>query len=315
MKGISRVLVTGGAGFIGSHLVPKLLEKNYSVIVLDDLSTGKLLNLHEVSGNRDFMFQRGDIRDKLAVADAACGVDAVIHLAAVVGVQISVAEPVRTHDINATGTMNVLQEASRQSVRRLVFASTAAVYGDGNPLPLKEDYVPMPVSPYAASKVAGESMCRAYAECYCLSTVSLRFFNIYGPRSENNPYTGVVAKFLSNALRRQILTVFGDGEQTRDFIYVEDVVEAIILALERKRMKGDVFNICSGEPTSINQLVETLRKVTGKQLKVRHDPERKGEIKHSYGDSKKAERVLGFRSRTTMEEGLESFLKAMKQQH
>ena len=315
MKGISRVLVTGGAGFIGSHLVPRLLEKDYSVVVLDNLSTGQLRNLPKESENRDFMFQRGDIRDRVAVADAMCEVDAVIHPAAIVGVQISVADPVQTHDINTTGTMNMLQEARRQDVRRFVLASSAAVYGDGNSLPLKEDYALRPLSPYGATKVAGESYCRCYTECYGLSNVILRFFNIYGPGSERNPYTGVITNFLSNIIHKKILTVFGDGEQTRDFVNVEDVVKAAILALEKEKLKGEVFNVCSGEPTSINQLVETLRKVTGKQLKVRHDPERKGEIKHSYGDSKKAERVLGFRSRTTMEEGLESFLKAMKQQH
>jgi len=312
VKIISRVLVTGGAGFIGSHLIPRLLGRCYSVVVFDDLSTGKLQNLCKVSGNRDLVFAQGDIRDKVAVADALCGIDAVIHLAAIVGVPISVAEPVLTHDINTTGTMNVLQEASKQGVRRFVFASSAAVYGEGNRLPLKEDSTLRSLSPYAASKVAGESLCRAYAECYGLSTASLRFFNIYGPGSERSSYTGVIAKFLSDIHRGNVLTVFGNGEQSRDFVYVEDAVDAIIQALETKRLKGDAFNVCSGKPTSINELVKILNKVTGKKANTEHAPERKGEIRHSYGDPSKSERAIGFKTSTSIENGLERFSKALE---
>ncbi len=305
---MKKVLVTGGAGFIGSNLVPRLIEKGHSVIVLDNLSSGKLENLSSVRNNPNFCFIQGDIRDKTAVHEAFCRVDAVVHLAALIDVSASVIDPSKTHEVNVTGTLNMLQ-AAENKVDRFVFASSTAVYGNTEALPIKETEVLRPISPYAASKVAGESYCSAFTGCYGLDAVALRFFNVYGPRNENSPYSGVITKFLRKACNNEVLTIEGDGEQTRDFIHVSDVAEALVLALERKQLQGEVFNICTGVPTSVNQLVNVLRSVTGKNLCVKHDSPRQGDIRESFGDPAKAMDKLGFKSKISLKKGLEMLLK------
>ena len=256
------VLVTGGAGFIGSHLVPRLLELGHSVTVLDNLSTGKLENLDGVLDHPKFVFQRGDIRDKTIPNEVFDGVDSVIHLAALIDISASVADPIQNHEVNVDGTFNMLHAAIKHNVKKFVFASSTAVYGDAKTLPLQENIALHPISPYAASKVAGEAYCSAFASCFGLETIVLRFFNIYGPRSENSPYSGVITKFLQKIIKGEVLTIDGDGEQTRDFIHVSDIVKAVILALEQEGLKGEVFNVCTGVPTSINQLAATLKTVT-----------------------------------------------------
>jgi UDP-glucose 4-epimerase len=305
---MKKVLVTGGAGFIGSNLVLRLIEKGHSVIVLDNLSSGKLENLSGVRNNPNFCFIQGDIRDKAALHEAFCGVDAVVHLAALIDVSASVIDPLKTHEVNVTGTLNMLQ-AAENKVDRFVFASSTAVYGNAEALPIKETEVLRPISPYAASKVAGEAYCNAFAGCYGLDAVALRFFNVYGPRNENSPYSGVITKFLRKACNNEVLTIEGDGEQTRDFIHVSDVAEALVLALERKQLQGEVFNICTGVPTSVNQLVNVLRSVTGKNLRVKHDSPRQGDIRESFGDPAKAMDKLGFKSKISLKKGLEMLLK------
>lgn len=307
-----KILVTGGAGFIGSNLIPQLLEKGYSVIVMDNLSSGKIENLQVIINDPHFSFKRDDIRDKNAVNEALREVDAVVHLAALIDVSASVANPSGTHDVNVTGTLNVLQEAALNKVKRFVFASSTAVYGDTTVLPVKEDTVLKSISPYAASKVAGEAYCYAFASCYGLSTIALRFFNVYGLRNENSPYSGVIPKFLRKAVQGEELVVEGDGEQTRDFIHVNDIVRAIILALESEVPKSEVFNVCTGVPTSINRLVETLRVVTGKELRVKHGPPRVGDIRSSYGDTVKAMKQLKFKSTIDLSHGLNILLEAFK---
>jgi UDP-glucose 4-epimerase len=242
------VLVTGGAGFIGSHLVPKLIEKGCSVVVFDNLSSGKKENLSGVQNHPNFKFMLGDIRDKAAMHKALEGVDAVVHLAALIDVAASVADPALTHDVNVSGTLNVLQEAVQCTAKRFVFASSTAVYGDVKTLPVKEDTALRPISPYAASKAACEAYCTAFAGCYGIDTVALRFFNVYGPKNENSPYSGVITKFLRKAKNGEPLTVEGDGEQTRDFIHVSDIAAALALALEAKQVHADVFNVCTGKP-------------------------------------------------------------------
>src|SRR5208283_239663 len=263
------VLVTGGAGFIGSHLVPQLLELGHSVTVLDNLSTGKLENLEGVIDHPKFMFQRGDIRDKTFLNEVFVGVDSVIHLAALIDISASVADPIQNHEVNVDGTFNMLHAAVRHNAKKFVFASSTAVYGDAKTLPLQENIALHPISPYAASKVAGEAYCSAFASCFGLGAVALRFFNIYGSRSENSPYSGVITKFLQKIVKGEVLTIDGDGEQTRDFIHVSDVVKAVILALEQEGLSGEVFNVCTGVPTSVNQLAATLKTVTGKNPKVK----------------------------------------------
>ncbi len=300
-----KVLVTGGAGFIGSHLVPQLLELGYSVTVLDNLSTGKLENLNGVLDNPKFIFQRGDIRDNAISNEAFRGINSVIHLAALIDISASVADPIQNHEVNVNGTFNMLQTAVKQNIKKFVFASSTAVYGDAKTLPVQENIALHPLSPYAASKVAGEAYCSAFANCFGLETVALRFFNIYGIRSENSPYSGVITKFLSKIINNEVLTIDGDGEQTRDFIHVSDIVKAVILALEQKRLKGEVFNVCTGLPTSINQLAATLKTVTRKNPNIKHGPARLGDIRSSYGDPAKAAENLGFRASVNLTEGLQ----------
>ena len=298
------VLVTGGAGFIGSHLVPRLLELGYSVTVLDNLSNGKLENLEGVIDHPKFMFQRGDILDKTLLNEVFGGVDSVIHLAALIDISASVADPILNHEVNVNGTFNMLHAAVKHDVKKFVFASSTAVYGDAKTLPLQENFALHPISPYSASKVAGEAYCSAFASCFGLETVVLRFFNVYGSRSGDSPYSGVITKFLQKIVKGEALTIDGDGEQTRDFIHVSDIVKAVTLALKNEGLKGEVFNVCTGVPTSINQLATTLKRVTGKNPKVKFGPARLGDIRSNYGDPAKAKENLGLGSVVDLTEGL-----------
>jgi len=304
MNKLQKILVTGGAGFIGSHLTEKLLGKGYSVVVLDNMTTGNPENLKPFSKLPNFELKKGDVRDRLAVAEATCGTDAVVHLAALIDVEKSVLDPAPTHEVNATGTLNVLQEAVRQGVKRFVLASSAAVYGDTEKLPIKEDTPPKPLSPYAASKTSAEAYCQAFAKSYALNTIILRPFNVYGPRSANSPYSGVITKLLKAAATNDAFTIQGDGRQTRDFIHVNDVAQAITLALENQKTTAETLNVCTGIPVSINQLVQATEKATEKTLKTNHGPPRKGDIKHSYGDPAKATEQLKFKATTTLQQGL-----------
>lgn len=300
----TKILVTGGAGFIGSYLVPRLLAKGFSVAVLDNLYSGKLENLNGSCNDSHFKFVNADIRDTTALADAMRGVDAVVHLAALIDVAASVIDPAVTHEVNVTGTLNLLQAAKRSKVKRFVFASSTAVYGDVRNLPVRENVTLQPISPYAASKAAAEAYCAAFAGCYGLDVVALRFFNVYGLGNENNPYSGVITKFLRKVLNGEALVVNGDGEQTRDFIHVGDVAAAIICALEKEGVSGGSFNVCTGVATSINQLVAALQSVTGKEVPVTYGPARQGDIRNSYGCPEKSAEKLGFKSSVNLEQGL-----------
>ena len=306
------VLVTGGAGFIGSHLVPQLLELGHSVTVLDNLSTGKLENLNGVFDHPKFVFQRGDILDKTIPNEIFDKIDSIIHLAALIDISASVADPCQNHEVNVDGTFNMLYAAIKHNVKKFVFASSTAVYGDTKILPIHENIALHPISPYAASKVAGEAYCSAFESCFGLETIVLRFFNIYGLRSENSPYSGVITKFLQKIIKGEALTIDGDGEQTRDFIHVSDIVKAVILALEQERLKGEVFNVCTGVPTSINELVATLETVTGKNLNVKYGPARLGDIRSNYGNPAKTEENLGFRASVDLTKGLQMLFEEFK---
>jgi UDP-glucose 4-epimerase len=311
-KTLRKILVTGGAGFVGSHLVPCLLESGYSVTVLDNLSHGKMENLNEVLDHPQFTFQRADILDKTIPTLFFAGIDSIIHLAALIDISASVSDPIRNHEVNVNGTFKMLQAAVKHKVRKFVFASSTAVYGEVKNLPIQEGIAIHPISPYAASKVAGEAYCSAFSNCYGLETVALRFFNIYGQRSENSPYSGVITKFLKKIIADEVLTVDGDGEQTRDFIYVNDIVKAIILALEKEGLKGEVFNVCTGMPTSVNQLVDTLKTATGKNAHVKHGLARLGDIRSSYGDPAKAAENFGFRASVDLRKGLRMLFEETK---
>jgi len=306
-----RVVVTGGAGFIGSHLVRMLVGKGWSVTVLDDFSSGKVENLEGLSGSGLLRVVKGDVRDRQVLGEVLGGADGVVHLAALVDPADSVRNPLLYNDVNVAGTVNVLQACVEKHVEKFVFASSAAVYGDGNPLPLREDYPLRPASPYGASKVSGEYYCRVFSGCYGLGCVVLRPFNVYGPGQGNNQYAGVITKFVKAGFRGEALLVYGDGSQTRDFVNVDDVARAFVIALEHEPLKGEVFNICTGATTSIDSLARMVCEIAGKNLSISHVAPREGDILHSYGDPDKAEMVLGFKTRVAFREGLTRYFESV----
>jgi len=298
-----RILVTGGAGFIGSHLVKALVKAGHSVRVLDNFSTGSLENLGDIAGSVELVV--GDVRSYGVVEKAVKGVDAVIHLAALIDVAESIEKPDLYFDVNARGTYNIAKACKGVSV--LVFASTCAVYGEPVKLPVAEDCTIAPKSPYAATKVAGEAFIQAYSNLYGYRYAILRLFNVYGPK-QSKAYAGVIIEFIKRVSRGEPPIIFGDGEQTRDFIHVSDVVEAIIMALTNERAR-DVFNIGSGKPVTINQLAKLILKLMGKEdLKPVNTTPRPGDIRHSVADITRAREVLGFKPRIGLEEGLQSLI-------
>lgn len=300
-----RVLVTGAAGFIGSHLVDRLLADGFDVVAVDDLSTGMMENVAHNEGKRGFEFARGNICDTALDKRLTSSVEAVFHEAAQISVSRSIEDPVFTNRINVDGTLAVLRACLDSGVKRFVYASTCAVYGDAVSLPAEESQLPNPISPYAVSKLAAENYCAAFHRVYGLETVSLRYFNVYGPRQGYGPYSGVVRVFVDRALKGENPVIFGDGEQTRDFVSVEDIVEANMSALNAQGVAGEVFNVATGRPTTVNELARTVLEVTGKEsLRPVYADPRPGDIRHSYGSSRKAERQLNFAARVDLAEGL-----------
>jgi UDP-glucose 4-epimerase len=300
----SSVLVTGGAGFIGSHLVTMLLKRGYSVTVLDNLSTGSLQNLQAFMDHSNFKFIKGDIQNSSDLKKALKNAMLVVHLAALIDVAASVTNPLKTHNINTTATLKLLNQAIQSKVERLIFASSTAVYGDTDQLPITEDTPIKPLSPYAASKAAAEAYCNAYANLHNINIVTLRFFNVYGAGNEKNPYSGVITKFIQNAKANKPLIIEGDGEQTRDFIHVSDVANAIIMTLQSKQVKTGVFNVCTGKSTSINMLAQTVKGVSQENLQINHAAKRLGDIKDSLGNPNKTAQNIRFKATTTLKEGI-----------
>ncbi len=282
-----RALVTGGAGFIGSHLAEALAGQGYGVTILDDLSTGEKANLGTVLRLPDVRFIEGSILDN-ALLDTACqGVDVIFHEAAIASVSRGLAEPRLSHDVNVTGTLNVLMAARENNVGKVVFASSAAVYGDSLILPNKEDQVLNPKSLYAATKLTDEHYCGVFAAAYGLRTVCLRYFNVFGPRQDpDSEYSAVIPKFINRVLHDRPPIIYGDGENTRDFVFVGDVARANILAAESDAT--GVYNIAAGKPVSLNRLAELIGGVVGKKVLPVHKAERPGDIKHSLADISKA---------------------------
>jgi len=303
-------LVTGGAGFIGSHLVAALAARGDRVRVLDDLSTGQRGNLAplEVGGIRSgapVELVEGDVADPRAVREACRGAAGVFHEAAQVSVPQSVRDPVRSYEINALGTLRVLEAARQEGVGRVVFAASSAAYGDTETLPKVESMAPSPLSPYAAGKVAGEHLLAVYARVFGLHTVSLRYFNVFGPRQrDDSPYTGVIAIFARALLEGRAATIYGDGEQTRDFNYVENVVQANLRAMERDLEPGVVINVGSGESLSVNALHSAMAELTGRQIAPRHEPPRAGDVRHSAASLDRARELLGYAPAVGWREGL-----------
>ena len=299
-----RYLVTGGAGFIGSNTVDELVRRGHGVVVLDDLSSGKEDNLAEVRSKITFM--KGSITDIEAVQKAMVQADYVIHLAARTSVPRSVKDPVDTNRINVDGTLNVLVAARDNKVKRVVFAASSSAYGDTPTLPKSEDMQPLPISPYGVSKYVGELYAQTFGRCYGLENVSLRYFNIFGPRQDpDSPYSGVLSRFSTAFLDSTPPVVFGDGEQTRDFTYVDNAVQANILACEAPSASGRTFNIGTGHAVSLNQVLQMLQKASGKTLETKYEPTREGDIRDSLADIRLAKEFLGYEPTVLFEEGLE----------
>ena len=296
-------LVTGGGGFIGSTLVRALVERGERVRVLDDFSTGSKTNLESV-GDRIELIE-GDVSDPVACRQAVAGMDYVLHQAAIPSVARSVDDPVSSNRANVTGTLNVLVAARDARVKRLVFASSSSVYGETEVLPKVETMPERPVSPYALTKLAGEKYCVMFHRLYGFETVSLRYFNIFGPRQNpNSPYSAVISRFVASALDGKRPTVHGDGEQSRDFTYVENVVQANLLACHAEGAAGGVFNIGTGERHSLNQLLRLLGGIVGRELDPEHTAPRAGDVRHSLADIGQARSVLGYEPRVRFEDGL-----------
>jgi UDP-glucose 4-epimerase len=298
------VVVTGGAGFIGSHLAEELARRCYSVIILDDLSTGKLENISHIlrPANQQTEFIHGSITELPLLTKLFRGVDYVFHLAAMPSVPRSIENPRASHDANITGTLNVLLAARDAGVKKVVYASSSSVYGDTPTLPKREDMPPNPQSPYAVTKLAGEYYCQVFRQVYGLPTVCLRYFNVYGPRQDpNSQYAAVIPRFVHRAVNSKPPVIFGDGEQTRDFTFVKDTVEATILAAETDAT--GVCNIGRGERISINRLAELVIKLVGNSVEPAHEEPRPGDIKHSLADISRA-RQFGYNPRYDLEEGL-----------
>lgn len=307
-KKISKILVTGGAGFIGSHIVDRLLEGNFEVTVLDNLQSGRMENISQHIGKSDFHFIRGDIRDAQLVNETMKDVDAVFHEAAFVSVALSVKDPLLTNEINVVGTLNLLKAAADTGVERFVFASSAAVYSERPNAPEKrENEASSPKSPYGVSKLAAEKYARSFYEVYGLETVGLRYFNVYGPRQSfdiESAYGGAIVLFFNRLLRNMPPIVYGDGGQTRDFIYIQDIVEANILALTRKKTAGEILNIGTGTRISVNQVAKTLKHLLKKEkLENIYDKPRLGDIRHGYANINKARKILGFNPTFSFDEG------------
>ncbi|MEQ9459672.1 MAG: NAD-dependent epimerase/dehydratase family protein [Phycisphaeraceae bacterium] len=300
-----RILITGGAGFIGSHLVDSILAAGGSVTVLDDLSTGDRANLR--TSSERYRFVEGSILDDKVLADAAASCDAVAHLAALGSVPQSVAEPLRYHRVNEHGTLCVLEAARAAGLRRVLLASSAAIYGNSPELPKHEGMPPDPASPYAANKAAGEAMLKAWARSYPpLDTVNLRFFNIFGPgQNANSAYAAAIAAFASRLTRGEAPTIFGDGEQSRDFCDVANVAHAVILGLTHPdALDGQSLNIATGEAITVNRLATGMIQRFGLDLEPRYAPERAGDVKHSRASIDRARQVLGYEPLVDFDTGL-----------
>ena len=296
-------LVTGGAGFIGSHITEAIVSRGETVRVLDDFSTGKRANLAHVPAVE---IVEGDVRDAESVARAAAGTDYIIHQAAQVSVSRSMVDPAATNDINVNGTLNVLAAAQKHGVRRVVMASSCSVYGDNDELPLQESAVTLPLSPYAASKLIGEVYCQTFYRAYGVPTVCLRYFNVYGPRQDpNGDYAAVIPKFAQRMKRGQSPIIYGDGSQTRDFVYVGDVVRANLLACERDEAVGQVLNVASGRAVSLLNLVAAFNELGPTQFDPQFEAARPGDIKHSRGNGAKLAALLDFQPATSLATGLQ----------
>ena len=298
-----KILVTGGAGFIGSHLVDTLVGQGHKIIVFDNLSAGKLSNLSDVQNCIEFV--AGDIRDFDLLVKILEGCDLVYHMAAMVSVNQTVKAPVYSSQINDVGTLNVLEACRKNKVKRFIFSSSSAIYGDAPGLPKHEKMCSSPRTPYAVQKITGENYAFIYNDLYGVETVCLRYFNVFGPRQDpSSPYSGVISVFLNKAMMKTSPIIYGNGDQTRDFIFVKDVVRANILAAKKKEATGKAINIGTGHQITINKLWELIGRINQTEISPQYAPSRKGDIKHSMASIEKAKRILNFSPQYSIENAL-----------
>lgn len=303
-----RYLVTGGCGFIGSHIAEALVRDGHTVTILDNLSSGREGNIRAMRG--DVTFTRGDIRDGAALDAVMAGMDGVFHEAALVSVFASVEDPVQNHEINITGTLNVLEAARKARVRRVLMAGSAAAYGNNPEMPKRETMRPEPESPYALAKISGEHYMTVFAKLYGLETVILRYFNVYGPRQDpGSMYSGVISKFADCVLSGKTPVVFGDGRQTRDFVFVADIVQANLAAMQASGLgHGEVINVGTGTRTSLLDLLDALKVLTGRDFSPEFRDVRVGDVRDSVADIARAREWLGYEPRHTLEQGLRELI-------
>lgn len=307
---MKKYLVTGGAGFIGSNIVKKLLENGEFVCVADNLSTGKKENIAEFFENKNFKFVEGDVTNLEFCKKITKDIDFVFHQAAVPSVQRSVENPLNSNLANVQGTLNMLIASRDQKVKKFVYASSSSVYGDNPELPKKENFPVLPISPYALTKYAGERYCQIFYKIYGLPTICLRYFNVFGPKQDpNSQYSAVIPRFIKSFLNNESPIVFGNGEQSRDFSYVDNVVLANLLATETKEGFGEVFNVACNKENSLNQLIDLLNEITGKNISAEYKEKRKGDVDHSLADISKIKNVLGYSPIVDFKEGIIKTLK------
>jgi nucleoside-diphosphate-sugar epimerase len=313
LKSINRILITGGLGFIGSHIVDELLRMEKEVYVLDDLSTGNINNLYFNKNNPLLHILEGDISKINHIKKKIFNIDVVFHKAAIASVTKSIINPKLVFNSNVRSTLEVLEYCLKTNVKRIVFASSSAVYGNTVEEILTEKSPCKPSSPYGASKLAAESFLMAYWETYGLESVSLRYFNVYGPRQSNNEYSGVITIFINKLLKNEHPVIYGDGNQVRDFVNIQDIVQSNILAMESKNSAGEVFNIGTGQSTKIINLIEVLSRLLGKKgISYEFAPQRKGDINISLASIDKAKRLLNYNPRVNLESGLKSLVNWIK---
>ncbi|MEO6589783.1 MAG: SDR family oxidoreductase [Pyrinomonadaceae bacterium] len=305
MSFTTTVLVTGGAGFIGSNLADELIRQGAKVKIIDDLSTGFRENLEEIKGNFDYI--EGSLNDSKKLQKAVEDVEIVFHQAALPSVPRSVENPSATHEACVNATFNLLNAAKENDVRRVIYAASSSAYGDQPTLPKVETMIPKPLSPYAGAKLMGEYYCQVFSRVYDLEAICLRYFNVFGPRQNpSSMYSGVISRFIDALLKVETPVIYGDGEQSRDFTYIANVVDANIKAAQTSKGIGEVMNAANGERISLNELLEVLKKITRKpDVSAEYKEERKGDVKHSQADNSRAVELLGYEKLVGLEEGLE----------